>query len=159
MTRAAQCGRAARQSGGGPAIQPGATATRPGPAVSRPGRRGPGQPGRRDRAGRHGPGGSPAGLDLDPVGRAQLKPEPHERLADWTARCVQQLGDLVFAVEDQEAAWHAWNVEQRFAGLGRLYRDQRFDALVSCPRCHRVSTVTGSTVCKQCSATDRLVRT
>lgn len=90
---------------------------------------------------------------------AQLKPESHERLADWTARCVQQLGDLVFAVEDQEAAWHAWDVEQRFAGLGRLYRDQRFDALVSCPRCHRVSTVTGSTVCKQCSATDRLVRT
>jgi hypothetical protein len=90
---------------------------------------------------------------------AQLRPEPHERLADWTARCVQQLGDLVFAVEDQEAAWHAWDVEHRYAGLGRLYRDQRFDALVSCPRCHRVSTDAGRTVCKQCSAADRLVRT
>jgi hypothetical protein len=89
---------------------------------------------------------------------AQLKPEPHERLADWTARCVQQLGDVVFATEDQEAAWHAWNVEPRYAGLGRLYRDQRFDALVACPRCHRVSTVTGRTVCQQCSTAERLVR-
>jgi hypothetical protein len=88
-----------------------------------------------------------------------LKPERHERLADWTARCVQQLGDLVFAVKDAEAAWHAWEVEPRYAGLGRLYRDQRFDGLVSCPRCHRVSTVAGSAVCKQCSAADRLVRT
>jgi hypothetical protein len=88
-----------------------------------------------------------------------LMPGRHERLADWTARCVQQLGDLVFALEDAEATWHAWNVEPRYAGLGRLYRDQRFDALVACPRCHRVSTVAGSAVCKQCSAADLLVRT
>ena len=88
----------------------------------------------------------------------RLKPEPHERLADWPARCVRQLGDVVFAGEDAEAAWHAWNVEPRYAGLGRLYRDQRFDALVACPRCHRISTVAGRTVCQQCSAADRLVR-
>jgi hypothetical protein len=88
----------------------------------------------------------------------QLKPKPDERLAGWTARCVQQLGDMVFATEDQEASWHAWNVEPRYAGLGRLYRDQRFDALVACPRCHRVSTMAGRTVCQQCSAADRLVR-
>jgi hypothetical protein len=90
---------------------------------------------------------------------AQLRPEPDERLTDWMARCVRQLGGLVFASEDQEAAWHAWDVEQRCAGLGRLYRDQRFDALVSCPRCHCVSTAAGRTVCQQCSAADRLVRT
>ena len=89
---------------------------------------------------------------------SQLKPDSDERLADWVARCVQQLGGLVFASEDQEAAWHDWDVEQRCAGLGRLYRDQRFDALVSCPRCHRVSTAAGRTVCQQCSAADRLVR-
>jgi hypothetical protein len=73
-------------------------------------------------------------------------------------RALTQVGYRVFALEDAEAAWHAWDVEPRYAGLGRLYRDQRFDALVDCPRCHRVSTVAGSSVCKQCSAADRLVR-
>jgi hypothetical protein len=89
----------------------------------------------------------------------QLRPEPGERLTDWLARCLQQLGDLVFAGEDAEAAWHAWNVERRCAGLGRLYRDQRFDALAACPRCQRISTLAGRSVCQQCSAADRLVRT
>jgi len=88
---------------------------------------------------------------------AQLKPEPHERLAGWTARCVQQLGDVVFAVEDAEAAWRAWDVERRDAGLGRRYRDRRFQALVPCPRCHRVSTMAGGAVCQQCSAANRLI--
>jgi uncharacterized paraquat-inducible protein A len=87
----------------------------------------------------------------------QLRPEPDERLTDWVARCVQQLGDLVFAREDQEASWHAWDVERRDAGLGRRYRDQRFQALVPCPRCHRVSTVADGAVCPQCSAADRLI--
>jgi hypothetical protein len=87
----------------------------------------------------------------------QLKPGPDERLTGWMARCVQQLGDLMFASEDQEATWHAWDVERRDAGLGRRYRDRRFQALVPCPRCHRVSTVADGAVCKQCTAADRLI--
>ena len=79
------------------------------------------------------------------------------RLTDWIARCLALVGDLVFASKDQEAAWHAWDVERRYAGLSRIYRDPRFDALVSCPRCHSISTVADGTVCQQCSATDRLV--
>ena len=87
----------------------------------------------------------------------QLKPERDERLTDWIARCIRQLGDLVFAREDQEATWHAWDVERRDAGLGRRYRDRRFQALVPCPRCHRVSTVADGADCPQCSAADRLI--
>jgi hypothetical protein len=88
---------------------------------------------------------------------AQLKPGPGERLTEWMARCVEQLGDLVFASKDQEAGWHAWDVERRDAGLGRRYRDRRFQALVPCPRCHRVSTAANGGVCTQCSAADRLI--
>ena len=101
--------------------------------------------------------GSSAADQVNNLSRKDNKDNTAARLTDWMARGLQQLGDLVFASKDQEAAWHAWDVERRCAGLGRLYRDPRFDALVSCPGCDRISTVADGTVCPQCSATDHLV--
>ena len=89
---------------------------------------------------------------------AQLAAEPDEPAAHWMGHCLTQVGNLLFAGKDEEASWHAWSVERRDAGLGRAYRDPRFDTLASCPRCHRVSTAADGTACKQCSAAERLVR-
>jgi hypothetical protein len=89
---------------------------------------------------------------------AQLAAEPDEPPANWMGHCLTRVGNLLFAGKDQEAGWHAWSVERRGAGLGRAYRDPRFDTLASCPRGHRVSTVADGTACQQCSAAERLVR-
>ena len=89
---------------------------------------------------------------------ARLAAEPDELPANWMGHCLTRVGNLLFAGKDQEASWHAWTVERRGAGLGRAYRDPRFDTLTSCPRCHRVSTVADGTGCNQCSAAERLVR-
>jgi hypothetical protein len=89
--------------------------------------------------------------------RARLLAGPDERLTGWMSVCLALTGDLVFASKDAEASWRAWDMERRDAGLGRVYRDPRFDTLVSCPRCHSVSTVAGGSVCQQCSATEPLV--
>lgn len=89
--------------------------------------------------------------------RARLLAGPDERLTGWMSVCLAIAGDLVFASKDTEASWHAWDMERRHAGLGRAYRDPRFDTLVSCPRCHNVSTVADGSACRQCSAAERLV--
>jgi hypothetical protein len=89
---------------------------------------------------------------------ALLAAEPEEPPASWMCHYLTHAGNLLFAGKDREAGWHAWDVERRDAGLGRAYRDPRFDTLASCPRCHSVSTTADGTVCRQCSAADRLIR-
>jgi hypothetical protein len=88
---------------------------------------------------------------------ARLLTGPDERLTSWMSDCLTQAGDLVFAISDAEASWHAWDIVRRDAGLARAYRDPRFDTLVPCPRCHSVSTVADGSVCRPCSAAERLV--
>jgi hypothetical protein len=75
----------------------------------------------------------------------------------WVSGYLAQAGDMVFARTDAEASWHAWDMERRHAGLGRCYRDPRFDTLVSCLRCHDISTTTGRPVCGPCSAAEHLI--
>jgi hypothetical protein len=88
--------------------------------------------------------------------RARLLASPDEQLTGWMSVCLALTGDLVFASKDAEASWHAWDMERRDAGLGRAYRDPRFDTLVSCPRCHNASTVADGSACRQCAAAERL---
>jgi hypothetical protein len=88
---------------------------------------------------------------------AWLLTELDERPGNWMSVCLALTGDLVFASKDAEASWHAWDMERRAAGLGRAYRDRRFDTLIPCPRCHNISTVANGSVCKQCSAAGRLI--
>jgi hypothetical protein len=89
--------------------------------------------------------------------RPRLLTGPDDRLTSWMSYCLAQAGDLVFATSDAEASWHAWDIERRDAGLARAYRDPRFDTLVPCPRCHSVSTVADGSICRPCSAAERLV--
>ncbi|HEY0716888.1 MAG TPA: hypothetical protein VGD68_04670 [Streptosporangiaceae bacterium] len=89
--------------------------------------------------------------------RAGILAGPDDRPKGWMSVCLALAGDLMFAGEDAEASWRAWDIERRDAGLGRAYRDPRFDTLVGCPRCHDVSTTAGGPACAQCSAAGRLV--
>jgi hypothetical protein len=48
---------------------------------------------------------------------------------DWLAYLLRRLGDRRFAVTDTEAGWWGWQITKTVSGLGRRYRDTRFDAL------------------------------
>jgi hypothetical protein len=47
----------------------------------------------------------------------------------WLAYFLRRLGDRQFAVTDTEAFWWGWQITKTAGGLGRRYRDTRFDAL------------------------------
>jgi hypothetical protein len=49
------------------------------------------------------------------------------RLADWLASRGRSAGDRLFQENDAMARRHGWQAETRRGGLGRVYRDQRFD--------------------------------
>jgi hypothetical protein len=68
-----------------------------------------------------------------------------------------QVGDLIFASSDEEASWRGWDIQARQAGLGRRYRDRRFDTLVPCLRCPGTGAEAGGAACLGCSLARRLV--
>ena len=53
----------------------------------------------------------------------------------WLAAIPRRLGDLLFAMNDTEAYWRDWQITRTQGGLGRSYRDPRFDTLAECPKC------------------------
>ena len=53
----------------------------------------------------------------------------------WLAAIPRRLGDRLFAMNDAEAYWRDWQITKTQGGLGRRYRDPRFDTLAECPRC------------------------
>ena len=59
---------------------------------------------------------------------------------DWLAYLLrpnlrQHFGDRWFAANDTEAYWRGWQITKTHAGLGRRYRDLRFDTLAACAQC------------------------
>ena len=82
---------------------------------------------------------------------------PAAILSGWLADLLIRIGDRLFAMNDQEAAWRGWQTERRHAGLGRRYRDPRFDTLSRCPHCLGVGTTAADSRCAQCSGTGRLI--
>jgi hypothetical protein len=50
------------------------------------------------------------------------------RVIRWLARLTETAGDRLFAAPDQVAVHHGWQITARRGGLGRCYRDARFDA-------------------------------
>ena len=114
---------------------------------------------------------APTGLDHPTavsviVGAGSRRPEPGvlRRLADGIRFVLSLLaavpvrtGDRLFAVNDNEAYWHDWQTTRTSGGLGRSYRDPRFDRLAECPKCHGA----GGTVkapCPPCDSTGRITR-
>ena len=97
------------------------------------------------------------------------------RLVRWLRKQVETAGQRLFARDDLKAVHHGWQITTRCGGLGRQYRDPRFDTVRSCPRCAGNGTVgsgvTGSGItgrgttgrgtargapCSECGATGRI---
>jgi hypothetical protein len=47
----------------------------------------------------------------------------------WLIGLPRRAGNRLFAMNDEEAGWRGWQVTEFAGGLGRRYRDARFDAL------------------------------
>jgi hypothetical protein len=47
----------------------------------------------------------------------------------WLIGVPRRAGRRLFEMKDQEARWHRWQATETLGGLGRRYRDPRFDAL------------------------------
>ena len=54
---------------------------------------------------------------------------------DWLAYLLRRWGDRWFAMNDTEAYWRGWQITKTHAGLGRRYRDIRYDTLAACAQC------------------------
>ncbi len=81
-------------------------------------------------------------------------------LLSWLAWIPRRLGDRIFTGNDTEAYWRGWQITKVHGGLGRRYRDLRFDTLAACPRCQGggASTKDGraDTPCAPCLGTGRV---
>ena len=53
---------------------------------------------------------------------------------DWLAYFLRRWGDRWFAMNDTEAQWRGWQITKALSGLGRHYRDTRFETLAACAR-------------------------
>jgi hypothetical protein len=51
----------------------------------------------------------------------------------WLIGLPRRIGRWLFAINDAEARWHAWQVTETLGGLGRRYRDARFATLAADP--------------------------
>lgn len=58
-------------------------------------------------------------------------------LVAWVIGVPRRAGRRLFAIKDEEARWHRWQVTETLGGLGRRYRDPRFDALKADESLHR----------------------
>lgn len=72
------------------------------------------------------------------------------------AGLLRRIGDRLFAANDAEGRWRGWQIGLRHAGLGRRYRDPRFDTLIGCLHCHGTGATAG-TPCAPCSGTGRMI--
>jgi hypothetical protein len=48
---------------------------------------------------------------------------------DWLTCSLRRRSDRWFAANDTEAYWWEWQITKTHGGLGRSYRDPRFDTL------------------------------
>lgn len=67
----------------------------------------------------------------------------------------RRLGDRLFAMNDTEAYWRGWQIIKVQGGLGRRYRDSRFDTLAECASCRGSSGGAGAP-CGRCRGTGRV---
>lgn len=89
------------------------------------------------------------------VAAARAFPLAGRILLSWLAALPRRLGDRLFAMNDAEAYWRSWQITRTHGGLGRRYRDGRFDALAECPKCQG-SGLTADQPCPPCQGTGRI---
>jgi hypothetical protein len=83
---------------------------------------------------------------------------PHSRIRialDWLRGLPRRWGDRWFAMNDAEAEWRGWQMTRVHGGLGRRYRDQRFNALAECARCWGTGLL-AAVPCVPCLGTGRV---
>jgi hypothetical protein len=51
----------------------------------------------------------------------------------WLIGLPRRAGRHLFAMNDEEARWHHWQVTETLGGLGRQYREPAFEALKADP--------------------------
>jgi hypothetical protein len=89
----------------------------------------------------------------NPTARKSLPP----RLSDW----LRTAGERIFSDSDAQAREHGWRIIPLYGGLGRMYRDPRFDSLIRCPRCYGTGSVgggvSGAGPCLHCGGAGRIV--
>jgi hypothetical protein len=76
-------------------------------------------------------------------------------LLSWVAYALRRHGDRWFSMSDNEAYWRGWQITKTHAGLGRCYRDPRFDTLAACGQCAGAG-VYANTPCGPCEGTGRI---
>jgi hypothetical protein len=68
----------------------------------------------------------------------------------------RKLGRRLFAASDAQARANGWQVTPIRGGLGRRYRDPRFDSLAQCPDCAGTGGQ-AEAPCLPCSGSGRVV--
>ena len=76
--------------------------------------------------------------------------------ASALARRIREAGSWLFSYEDDFARSHGWTVEERHGGLGRTYRDPRFNHLAQCPACAGIGTFPDDMLCTRCAGSGRI---
>jgi DnaJ-class molecular chaperone len=67
------------------------------------------------------------------------------------------IGAKIFREDDRRARDQGWQVTPRHSGLGRIYRDPRFDYLIPCSACSGRGYNPDHITCSGCHGTGRLV--
>lgn len=80
-----------------------------------------------------------------------------KRLTVLGANWIRRVGEALFREDDALARQQGWQVTVVSGGLGRRYRDPRFDALHACRRCDG-SGETGSEPCALCGGSGRVTQ-
>jgi len=78
------------------------------------------------------------------------------RLLTWVRARLGLCGERIFAASDNAARHHGWQIAVTQAGLGRRYRDPRFDTLAACGHCAGRGAVTPGDPCDACDGTGRI---
>jgi DnaJ-class molecular chaperone len=73
-----------------------------------------------------------------------------------TRQAGHRIGDWLFADGDARARRRGWQVTTGSSGLGRRYRDPRFDLLIRCPECRGTGAGADDRPCRRCPGTGRL---
>ncbi len=97
--------------------------------------------------------GAPA--QASPAGFGRILVIVGRVLLSWLTAIPRRLGDRLFVMNDTEAYWRSWQITKTHGGLGRRYRDPRFDTLAECPKCHGAG-VTADLPCLPCLGTGRI---
>jgi hypothetical protein len=72
-----------------------------------------------------------------------------------THSAAHRIWDRLFAADDARAHRHGWQITAQRGGLGRSYRDPRFDLLVTCTECRGTGVDPDDRPCRVCPGTGR----